>query len=97
MPSPAIIYLYCCLVASLSQPPLSHSLFRKGFTESSGVYKRLGQFDYGQPSCTTDHIKTWIRKDNYWIYIGEVKEEGTDDTPHGIGIRVNKYGDKLIK
>ena len=25
------------------------------------------------------------------IYIGEVKE-GTDDTPHGIGIQVNEYG-----
>ena len=64
------------------------------FTTSSGVYKRLGQFDYGQPNCTTDHIKTFIHKDKYgddWIYIGEVKE-GTDDTPHGIGIRVCKYG-----
>ena len=59
------------------------------FPTTSGVYKRLGQFDYGQPNCTTDHIKTCIseKKYNEWIYIGEVKE-GTDDTPHGIGIRV---------
>ena len=73
-----------------TQPPSSHSLFRDGFTRSSGVYKRLGQFDYGQPNCTSDHIKTCIGKDNRWIYIGEVKE-GTDDTPHGIGIKVT-YG-----
>ena len=46
---------------------------------------RLRQFDYGQPNCTTDHIKTCIN-DN-WIYIGEVKE-GTGNTSHGIGIRV---------
>ena len=65
--------------------PLSHSLFRNYFTLTSGVYKRLGQFDYGQPSCTTHHIKTCF--DKYSIYIGEVKE-GTDDTPHGIGIKV---------
>ena len=71
--------------------PLSHSLFRFNFTRSSGVYKRLGQFDYGQPSCTTDHINTCIDKDNFWIYIGEVKE-GTDDTPHGIGIQVWRDG-----
>ena len=76
-----------------TQPPSSHSLFREGFTTSSGNYNRLGQFDYGQPSCTTDHIKTCIHKEEYnnWIYIGEVKE-GTDDTPHGIGIRVNSWG-----
>ena len=74
--------------------PLSHSLFREYFTTTSGVYKRLGQFDYGQPNCTTDHIKTCIHKDedededgDDWIYIGEVKE-GTDDTKHGIGIQV---------
>ena len=57
------------------------------------VYKRLGQFDYGQPNCTTHHINTCFDKedeyDRYWIYIGEVKE-GTDDTPHGIGIK-SKY------
>ena len=73
---------------------LSHSLFRNWFPTASGVYKRLGQFDYGQPNCTTDHIKTCIHKDKYendWIYIGEVKE-GTDHTPHGIGIQVYKYG-----
>ena len=27
-----------------------------------------------------------------WIYIGEVKE-GTDNTPHGIGIKVYSDGD----
>ena len=71
--------------------PSSHSLFRERFSITSGVYKRLGQFDYGQPGCTTDYIKTCIHKEEYndWIYIGEMKE-GTDDTPHGIGIRV--YG-----
>ena len=79
-------------LASLSLP-LSHSLFRSWFTTASDVYKRLGQFDYGQPSCTTDHIKTYIEKEEYndWVYIGEVKE-GTDDTKHGIGIQVSKYG-----
>ena len=72
--------------------PLSHSLFRDWFTETSDVYKRLGQFDYGQPNCTTDHIKTCIDKKYNWIYIGEVKE-GTDDTRHGIGIQVWWRGD----
>ena len=63
------------------------------FPTTSGVYKRLGQFDYGQPNCTTDHIKTCIHGEyNNWIYIGEVKE-GTDDTPHGIGIKVWSNGD----
>ena len=72
-----------------TQPQSTHSLFRDGFTKASGVYKRLGQFDYGQPSCTTYYVYTCIHKDKYdeWIYIGEVKE-GTDDTPHGIGIQV---------
>ena len=82
-----------CPLVSLSHTPLSHSLFRKCFTLTSGVYKRLGQFDYGQQNCTTDHIKTCIHQDKYsWIYIGEVKE-GTDDTPHGIGIKVYRLGD----
>ena len=71
---------------------LSHSLFRDYFTSSSGSYKKLGHFDYGQPSCTTDHIRKCIQKDNKWIYIGEVKE-GTNDTPHGIGIKVWSTGD----
>ena len=62
------------------------------FPTTSGVYKRLGQFDYGQPSCTTDHIKTCINEYYKWVYIGEVKE-GTDDTPHGIGIKVLSTGD----
>ena len=55
----------------------------------SDVYEKLEQFDYEQPNCTTDHIKTCIGNRNkyYWIYIGEVKE-GTKDTKHGIGIRV---------
>ena len=76
-----------------TQPPSSHSLFRQGLTKPSSVYKRLGQFDYGQPNCTTDHIKTIIHKEKYneWIYIGEVKE-GTDDTEHGIGIKVCSGG-----
>ena len=54
----------------------------------------MGQFNYGQPSCTTDRISTCISKDeeyNKWVYIGEVKE-GTDDTPHGIGIKVYSGG-----
>ena len=68
-------------------------MFRKDFTESSGVYKRLGQFDYGQPTSTTDHIKTCTDDSYYgWIYIGEVKEEGTNHIPHGIGIKVDKNG-----
>ena len=33
------------------------------------------------------HIHTCIKKDNKWVYIEELKE-GTDDTPHGIDIRV---------
>ena len=74
-----------------TQSPSSHSLFSNWFTKSSGVYKRLGQFDYGQPNCTTHHIKTCIHKDNRWVYIGEVKE-GTDDTEHGIGITVYSWG-----
>ena len=90
MLSPAIIYLYCCLVASPSHTTIISLLFSKVLTLTSAVYKRLGQFDYGQPNCTTHHIKTCIYKDKYGddcIYIGEVKE-GTDDTPHGIGIQV---------
>ena len=83
------ILLSSCFTFTL---PFSHSLFRKDFTTTSGVYKRLGQFDYGQPNCTTDHIKTCIEDAKYdWIYIGEVKE-GTDDTPHGIGIQVDSGG-----
>ena len=66
---------------------LSHSLFRERFSTNSGVYKRLGEFNYGQPNYTTDRITTCI-KDNWYIYIGEVKEEGIDDNPHGIGIKV---------
>ena len=75
-----------------TQSPSSHFIFRNGFTKSSDVYKRLGQFDYDQPSCTTDHIRTCIHSGLYnnWIYIGEVKE-GTDDTPHGIGIKVDGH------
>ena len=49
----------------------------------------MGQFSYGQPHCTADHIHTCIG-DN-WIYIGEVKE-GTDHILHGIGIRVDTDG-----
>ena len=81
-------YLLTLLVVGniRTQSPSSHSLFRFKFTTLSEAYKRLGEFDYGQPNCTTDHIKTCIDK-GYWIYIGEVKE-GTDDTPHGIGILV---------
>ena len=73
-------------------PQLSHSQFRNYFTLTSGVYKRLGQFDYGQPGCTTDRIRTCIDKDKYWIYIGEVKA-GTDRIPQGIGIQVYWNGD----
>ena len=89
-----ILTLYAYTVVQLpnihTHPPLSHSLFRERFTTASDVYKRLGQFDYGQPNCTIDHIKTCFGKDEYsfkWIYIGEMKE-GTDDIPHGIGIWV---------
>ena len=85
-------YLLTLLVVGniRTQSPSSHSFFRYYFTRSLGVYKRLGQFDYGQPNCTTDHIKTCIGYE--WIYIGGVKE-GTDDTEHGIGIRVDRLGD----
>ena len=59
------------------------------------TYKRLGQFSYGQHRCTTDQIHTCIKganENNYeWIYMGEVKE-GTDDIPHGIGIKVFNDG-----
>ena len=67
--------------------------FREWFTRASDIYKRLGQFDYGQPSWASDHISTCFEGDlfNSWIYIGEVKE-GTDDTPHGISIQVNLTG-----
>ena len=74
---------------------LSHSLFRSLFTHISAIYKRLGQFDYGQPTCTTDHIYTCIHKDYDWIYIGEVKV-GTDDTPDGIGILV-KWDESILE
>ena len=74
-----------------TQPPSLHFLFRKDFTVRSDKYKELGQFSYDQPHCTTHHISTCIHKDNYWIYIGEVKE-GTDDIPHGLGIQVNNSG-----
>ena len=92
MLSPAIIYYTVVQLLHFHTQPLSHSLFRKYFTKPSDIYKRLGQFDYGQPSCTTDHINTCIKKDKdyfSWIYIGEV-EEGTDHTPHGIGIKVDR-------
>ena len=86
------VYSVFSLFYIRTQPLSTHSLFRDGFTEASGVYKRLGQFDYGQPSCTTYYVYTCIiEKDNDWIYIGEVKE-GTHDTPHGIGIQVWKSG-----
>ena len=86
---PSIICLCCCLVASLSHTAIISLLFRDWFSISSDVYERLGQFDYDQPHCTTDHITTCIEdKDNGWIYIGEVKEKGTDHIPHGIGIQV---------
>ena len=71
-----------------TQPPSSHFLFRKYFTVRSDRYKELGQFSYDQPHCSKYHITTCIGKDNKWIYIGEVKE-GTDDIPHGIGIKVD--------
>ena len=82
------IYVVNFPVASFSHNILylSHFLFRDMFSNSLDIYKRLGQFDYDQPSCTTDLIRTFI-KDNKWVYSGEVKE-GTDDTPHGIGIQV---------
>ena len=68
-------------------------LFRSNFAVPLDIYKRLGQFDYGQPHCTRDHIHACYRKYEYadWIYIGEVKE-GTDDIPHGIGIQVAWHG-----
>ena len=62
-------------------------LISVNFTKSSEIYKRLGQFDYGQPHCTTDHIDRCISKDSSWVYIGEVRG-GASDTPHGIGIQV---------
>ena len=85
-------YLLTLLVVGniRTQSPSSHSLFRSLLTTTSKIYKRLGQFDYGQPNCTTDHINTCINEEN-WIYIGEVKE-GTDHTPHGIGIQVWSLG-----
>ena len=81
----------------LHSTPLSHSLFREGFTRWSEVYKRLGQFDYDQPSCTSDYIRPCMSNSDSgckWIYIGEVKG-GTDDTPHGIGIQV-KWNDGMF-
>ena len=87
-----IICLHCWPVGNIStQPPSSHSPFRKRFIRPSGVYKRLGQFNYGQPGYTADHITKCV-DGNQWIYIGEVKE-GTDHTRHGIGIRVLSIGD----
>ena len=76
-----------CFPFAYSLLYLSHSLFRERFSTNSDVYKRLGEFNYGQLNCTTDRITTCI-KDNWYIYIGEVKEEGIDDNPHGIGIKV---------
>ena len=78
-------------LAHFHTPQLSHSLFRSNFTITSGIYKRLGQFDYGQPHCITDHISICFGKDNEWIYIGEVRE-GSYDIPHGIGIQVYDSG-----
>ena len=88
-----VLTLYACTVLHLLNinTIIISLLFRDWFTTTSKIYKRLGQFDYGQPNCTTDHIKTCIGRDEDWIYIGEVKE-GTDDTPHGIGIKVDRYG-----
>ena len=53
------------------------------------MYKRIGQFDYGQFHCTTDHIQIF-NYPRYGVYIGEVKA-GTS-TPHGIGIKVHCGG-----
>ena len=53
----------------------------------------LGEFDYDQLYINKDSIRTCISKykNNDWIYIGEMKE-GTDDIPHGIGIKVWDHG-----
>ena len=39
---------------------LSHSLFRDNFPTTSGKYRRLGQFNYGLPICSINHIRTCI-------------------------------------
>ena len=55
----------------------------------------MGDFAYGQPHCTTDLIQTCYgqKEHNFykWIYIGQVKE-GTNDIPHGVGIKLYRYG-----
>ena len=85
------MFITFLLTSFHTQPPLSHSLFRKNFTKNSNTYKRLGQFSYDQHHYTSDNIQTCIKEindNNYeWIYIGEVRE-GTDHIPHGIGIKV---------
>ena len=88
--------LYIYTVAHLPTCSLSHTiiislLFSNNFSKLSDIYKRLRQFDYGQPNCTTDNITTCIHENNNWTYIGELKK-GTDDIPHGIGIKVYRCG-----
>ena len=97
MLSPAIICLYCCPLLHFHLQPLSHSYLDTGSLSHQMYTRDWDSSNYGQPNCTTHHIKTCIGNeygDFYeyeWIYIGEVKE-GTDDTPHGIGIRVSNIG-----
>ena len=64
-------------------------LFRNNFTKSSKKYNKLEQFDYGQLLSTSHHFHTCIGETygDDWIYIGDVKK-GTNDIPHGIGIKV---------
>ena len=91
MLNPEIYVEYFSSCSAFTQPPSSHFLFREKFAFTSGIRNRLEEFSYGQAHCTTDKIRTYIDKANMFIYIGEVKE-GTDDTPHGIGIRIWKLG-----
>ena len=66
---------------------LTHFKFSWRSVRPSEIYNQLGQFSYGQPHYTKDCINACIEEDYNWIYVGEVKE-GTDDIPHGIGIKV---------
>ena len=92
MLSPAIIYLYCCLVASLS-----HNHYLTPSLEKTSLLHQVYTRDWDSsttdsqtaPQTTSRHALKMLNYD--WIYIGEVKE-GTDDTPHGIGIKVDSGG-----
>ena len=62
MLSSGIICLHCSPAAQHkhNHHHLTPSLEKASLRSMSDVYEKLEQFDYEQPNCTTDHIKTCI-------------------------------------